>query len=138
MRHPIIVTIATIGLALLIAAEAAAAPARPEIPATLSPKLAKALEGRVAGAPVSCVNLQRMRSSQIVDETAVIYEESRSRWYVNFPEGGNCPGLTRDRAIATRTPSNQLCRNDLIRVFDPVTPIQYGSCALGAFVPYTK
>lgn len=138
MRHPFLVTAIAIGLALLIAAEGAALAPAPDAPATLSPKLAKVLEGRTAGTPIGCVNLRQMRSTRIVDETAVIYEESPRRWFVNFPQGGNCPNMTADRAIATRTPSNQLCTGDLVRVFDQTTPIQYGSCALGKFVPYTR
>lgn len=138
MRHPFLLTAVAIGLALLIAAEGAALAPGSDIPATLSPKLARLVEGRTAGPPVNCVNLRQMRTTRIVDETAVIYEQSRGRWFVNFPQGGKCPGLTADRAIATRTPSNQLCSGDLVRVFDQTTPIQYGSCALGKFVPYTR
>jgi hypothetical protein len=138
MRHAILLAAAAIGVTLLVAAEGAALVPASEIPATPSPAVAKALEGRTAGVPVSCVNLRQMRTTRIIDETAVIYEESRSRWFVNFPQGGNCPNMTRDRAIATRTPSNQLCSGDLIRVFDQQTPIQYGSCSLGKFVPYTR
>lgn len=138
MRHPILLTAAAIALAMLIAAEGAAQGTSSGIPATLTPAVAKALEGRTAGTPVPCVNLRRMRGFRIIDETAIAYELSRSVWLVNFPQGGRCPNMTKDRAIATRTPSNQLCRGDLINIFDPATPIQYGSCALGSFVPYTR
>lgn len=104
--------------------------------APISAKAAKALAGRVPGKPQSCISLRDARSSTIVDETAIIYEISRKRWMVNFPEGG-CAGRP-DRAIVTRTPSTQLCRGDIARIIDAPSRIEYGACGLGDFVPYTR
>ena len=78
-----------------------------------------------------------MRSTRIVDESAIIYELSSKRWLVNFPAGG-CSALRPDRVLVTRTPSDELCRGDIARIIDPPTPIEYGSCGLGDFVPYTR
>lgn len=105
--------------------------------APMTAKVARALAGRTASKPQSCISLREARSSQIVDETAIIYEISRKRWMVNFPEGG-CAALRPNRAIVTRTPSTQLCRGDIATIIDPPTPIDYGSCGLGDFVPYTR
>ena len=51
----------------------AAAPllAYSDTPAPLSAKARKALAGRTAGEPVDCVQLSRIGSTEIVDETAV-------------------------------------------------------------------
>ena len=121
--------------ALLIGAAGASAQAPDGTP--LTPKVAKALAGRIAGKPQSCISLRDARSSQIVDETAIIYEISRKRWMVNFPAGG-CASLRPNRALVTVTPSTQQCRGDIARVIDPPAPIEYGSCGLGDFVPYTR
>lgn len=105
--------------------------------AQLSPALAKELAGRTPGPPTSCIRLHEIRSSRIVDETAIIYETSAQRWYVNRPPGG-CPGLNPSRTLVTRTSTNSLCSGDIVRIIDPPGPIEYGSCGLGQFVPYTK
>ena len=122
---------ALIPLVLISTAATAAAP-----PAGApQERLDRAIAGKVAGAPISCISLPRAGSSEIIDETAIIYRQSRSRLVVNRIPGG-CPGLTRNRAFATRTPGTRLCRGDIITVFDPRAQIPYGSCALGDFVPY--
>lgn len=137
----------SLAFAALLMMEAAGASAQaPDAPAAagrapdgspLTAKAAKALAGRTAGKPESCIRLHDVRSSQIVDESAIIYEISRKRWMVNFPAGG-CAALRSDRAIVTRTPSDQLCRGDIARIIDPPAPIEFGSCGLGDFVPYTR
>lgn len=119
-----------IALPLLLAAS--------DAPAPLSPKALKELAGRTAGAPQSCVQLRRIRSTVIVDETAVIYKESPRLWYVNQPDGGRCSLLRPNRVLITRTTTSQLCGNDLVTIAEQVSPITYGACGLGKFVPYTK
>jgi hypothetical protein len=107
-------------------------------PAPLSARALKQLAGRSAGEPVSCIQLTRIRSSEIIDSTAVIYKESARRWYVNQPDHGRCAMLNPRRIIITRTPSTQLCGNDLITIAEAGSPITYGACGLGKFVPYTR
>ena len=131
MRFP------ALAAAALIAGFAAAAPAQTPDTPTLSPKAAEALVGRTAGKPQSCVRLRDVRSTEIVDETAIIYKMSKKHWLVNMPEGG-CPGLRKDRVLVTVTPSTNLCRGDIARIIDPPTPIEFGSCGLGNFVPYDQ
>ncbi|TVV77207.1 hypothetical protein [Sphingomonas solaris] len=116
----------------------AAKPERPPIPETPSPRLAQALKGRIAGKPVGCINLRPQLSSQIVDSTAIIYKESRRRWYVTYPNRGDCPGLAPGRSIITRTPGTRLCSGDLARVVDLPMRFEYGSCAFSDFTPYVK
>lgn len=99
--------------------------------------LAKALAGRTAGKPVSCINQKSIDSSTIVDG-AIIYRESAGRWYVNSPDKGRCTILKPDRQLVTHTTGTQLCRLDNVRVVDLVSHMEYGSCTLGDFVPYTK
>lgn len=117
---------------------AAPLPAYSNSPAPLSRKAQKELAGRTAGKPVACVRLNRIGSTRIVDETAVIYKQSSRLWYVNQPDGGRCALLKPRRTLITRTSSGQLCGNDLVTIAEPGSPITYGACGLGQFVPYTK
>ena len=123
---------------LLAAALAAPAHAAPDAPVPLSPKLAAVLKGRAAGTPVDCISLPATRGSRIVDNMAIIYKQSARRWYVNFPAGGTCTALDPRRAVLTRIPTTRLCRMDLVTVVDLPQGFDFGSCALGAFIPYEK
>jgi hypothetical protein len=50
-------------------------------------QLARALEGRVAGEPVDCIQLRNIRSSRIIDDTAILYDAGGTL-YVNRPRSG--------------------------------------------------
>lgn len=123
--------LALIACPLLIAASG-------DSPAPLSAKALKQLAGRTAGEPVSCVPLRKLGSTQIVDETAIIYKSSTRIWYVNQPDNGRCSLLKPNRMTVLRTPSSDLCQNELIMIVEPSSPITYGACGMGKFVPYTK
>lgn len=97
--------------------------------------VAQALAGRSAGKPVSCIQQQWIDSSQIFDSGAILYRMKGGPDYLNDP---HCPSLKADRSIASRTPSTSLCSGDILRVFEPVSGIDYGSCPLNEFVPYAR
>ena len=99
-------------------------------------KLAKALEGRVAGKPVNCIDLHRARSSQVYDGTAIVYEDGRTL-YVNRPAIG-AESLRRDDILVSKTWTDQLCQIDTIRLLDQGSRFERGFVGLGQFVPYTK
>jgi hypothetical protein len=106
-------------------------------PAEPSAILAKALAGRTPGKPTSCINLRDIRSTRIIDSRTIIYEAGSRRLYVNHPPGG-CPGLNPSRALVSRTTTTSLCSGDIIQVIDPPSSMNFGSCGLGEFTPYTK
>ena len=118
--------------ALLVAAGAASAAPR------LSPEaqLAKALDGRVAGEPVDCISLSRVRSSRIIDDTAILYEAG-STIYVNRPRAGR-ESLDRWDTLVTRLFTSQLCSTDVVHLYDTSARIQTGLVFLGEFVPYKR
>jgi hypothetical protein len=120
---------------MLVIGSAAAAD-RPEPP--LSAKALKLLEGRTAGKPVSCLSLRTVDSSMIVDQTAIIYKASNRVWYVNRPDGGSCSALRPQRTLVMHLTMNELCDLDIVRVVDMQSPIEYGACGVGKFVPYSK
>lgn len=106
---------------------------------TLSPeaKLARAIEGRVAGKPVDCLFQRDIRSTQIIDGTAIIYDMGGGKLYVNRPDSGEY-SLRDGDVMVTDTHSDQLCSIDVVRMFDNSIWMQTGSIGLGKFVPYTK
>jgi hypothetical protein len=100
-------------------------------------KLAKALDGRVAGKPVSCISLNDIRSSEIIDRTAIVSRTGGGRLYVNTPQIGQT-SLDDDDILVTKTSGSQLCRLDTVRLFDRGARFETGFVALGDFVPYIK
>ena len=75
-----------IGAALLGASAAALAADRDN--SKNEAKLTAALAGRVAGKPVDCISLRDIRSSQIIDDTAIVYDTGGGRLFVNRPRIG--------------------------------------------------
>ncbi len=119
--------------AIALATIAAPAVGRDRTPDTLEKRLA----GRVAEAPRSCITLRPGLSSETV-EGAIIYRQSRDLWLVNRPDDGRCANLTSNNAFVSRTPSTQLCRGDIIQIFQPAAQIPLNTCGLSDFVPYRK
>ncbi|MBS0502754.1 MAG: hypothetical protein JSS55_02930 [Proteobacteria bacterium] len=99
-------------------------------------RLDRMLEGRVAGRPVDCINLRDIRSSQIIDGTAIVYQVG-GKLYVNRPRGG-ASSLDRDDILVTNTVTSQLCSIDVVHLVDRTSRFQTGFVQLGEFVPYAK
>lgn len=100
-------------------------------------QLAKAIDGRIAGAPVKCIRLRDIRSTRIIDRTAIIYDTLGPTIYVNRPTAG-AAFLHDDRILVTDTRSSELCSIDIVKLMDPGSKMLSGSVGLGEFVPYTK
>lgn len=100
-------------------------------------ELAEALEGRTAGPPQACVSQRMLRSNRSVGEDAILFEATNGIVYMNRPAAG-CPTMEFGRSLRTRTTSSQLCRGDIVTVFDPVSGFEFGGCGLGDFVPYRR
>jgi hypothetical protein len=119
------------GSVLLVAAQAEAAPRdRGEA------RLARALEGRVAGEPVDCLPLHSIRSSTVIDDTAILYDAG-STIYVNRPRAGR-EQLNQWDALVTRPFGSQLCSVDSVRLYNPSSRMETGVIFLGEFVTYRR
>ena len=116
-----------------LAAPAASSIGRNETPAA---KLARAIEGRVPGEPVSCINLREIRSSRIIKDTAIVYEAG-STVYVNHPRAGR-ESLDPWDVLVTKTHSSRLCSIDVVQLYSPTARMPTGVVFLGDFVPYKK
>lgn len=124
--------IATILAATVFAAGPVAAKEKLEPEA----KLAKMLEGRVAGEPQNCIPLTSISSSQIIDKTAIVYKSGSTYW-VNRPKSG-ASSLDDDDILVTKLPTSQLCSIDTVQLHDRSSHTWRGFVALGEFVPYRK
>lgn len=124
--------------ALLLAAGCAVEEA-PEARADARAALAAELRGyEPAGDSAYCVQMRQLGGNRSVGNYAIIFEgNSRDRLWVNRPTAG-CPSLDFGRALQVRTTSSRLCRGDIATVFDPVSGMTHGGCALGVFQPYRR
>ena len=127
-------TIAAVFAAATVLSLSVAADARPKI--TPEAKLAKMLDGRVAGKPQDCIFLPSIRGSRIVDNTAIVYDAGRTLW-VNRPRSG-AESLDDDDILVTRLHSSSLCSIDIVELHDRYGHFYSGFVGLGEFVPYRK
>ena len=118
------------GTLALVGASVQAAPVDREA------QLARRLAGRVAGDPVQCIDLHRVRSSQIINDTAIVYDAG-SVLYVNRPDNG-ADSLDDNDTMVTRLYSTQLCNIDTVQMVDRVSGAMTGIIFLGDFVPYRR
>ena len=99
-------------------------------------KLARILEGRVAGEPVDCIHLPRVRDSRIIDRTAIIYDGGSTIW-VNRPRIG-ADRLDSDDIMVIQPTGSQLCSVDTVQLRERSQLFWNGFVGLGDFVPYTR
>lgn len=126
-------TLAILGMALL-----AAAPLSAEARSKLQPeeKLAKILEGRVAGEASNCISLPSISRTEIIDKTAIVYHAGRTIW-VNRPASG-AESLNGSATMVTKPTGSQLCSIDTVQLVDGPNRTWRGFVQLGDFVPYRK
>jgi hypothetical protein len=111
-----------------------AADARPRL--TGEQELAKMLDGREAGKPVSCIPYSQTQNATVIDKTAIVYRVGGTL-YVNRPS--NADRLDDDDVMVTKLYSSQLCRLDTVQLHDRNAGFMWnGFVGLQDFVPYTK
>lgn len=99
-------------------------------------KLAKVLEGRVAGTPVDCISLTDSRDQRVIDKTAIVFGNGNTV-YVNRPS--NARDLDSDDIMVTDIRgSSRLCNVDIMRMHDRSGFFYNGFVGLEKFVPYRK
>ena len=98
-------------------------------------KLANALAGRTAGAPVNCIS-ERSRM-QIIDDWTILFRD-RGVVYVQQPRGG-CHGLSNSMSlIRDAFGTTRICSGDINNIVDVRTGFGTGACTYSEFVPYRK
>ncbi len=100
-------------------------------------KLARMLEGRVAGEPSDCVNTFRNVSMQIIDRTAIVIRDGRTLW-VN--RTAHPDTLDSDDYLVIRHfgAGSRLCRLDHVTTQDRLGNFFTGAVFLQDFVPYRR
>ncbi len=99
-------------------------------------RLAKMLEGRTAGAPVSCISTMDDNKLQTIDEVAVVYDAGKTI-YVARPTDPHM--LKRnDALVMDRFSPTRLCVQEPMRTIDRMDGFPTGVVFLKDFVPYTK
>lgn len=99
-------------------------------------RLEAVLRGRVAGAPVRCITIRQLSSTEIVDRTALLYRVGPVI-YVNRPRGG-AEALRETDIPVVSSFDDRLCSPDIVRLVDRGSRGLRGQVSLGEFVPYTK
>jgi hypothetical protein len=100
--------------------------------------LAKELDGKTAGKPVSCVSDYNSTNLIRVSDDILLYRVSGNLVYKNNLRS-TCPGLARDDdIIVSEQFGSQKCRGDLLKLVDRTSGMQGPVCSLGEFVPYRK
>lgn len=99
-------------------------------------RLAKMLEGRVAGEPERCIHTVGNRSLTRIDGTALTYKSGDTLWvnYTRNPESID----DGDIMVMKRFSSTTLCRTDHIELVDRLSGMFSGVLFLDEFVPYKK
>lgn len=124
--------------AALIATSAIAIAEKDNYSAKSAEKLGKALAGRTAGQPVSCISNTRGSEMTVVDDYTILFKEGGTV-YVQKPPGG-CYGIGNGfYTLVTRINGSQrLCNGQIGEIVDRVSGYGFGSCVFGDFVPYRK
>jgi hypothetical protein len=125
--------ISLIAVSMVIGAAPAAAARQP---VDREAELSRAIGDRIAGEPVDCLDMHRVRGTRIIDDTAIVYEVG-STIYVNRPRAG-ADSLNRWDTMVTRPFNNRLCSVDTVRMVDLPSRMLTGIVFLGEFVPYRR
>jgi hypothetical protein len=120
---------------LLFAPTQAPAASTPNLRAEAS--LAKVLDGRLAGKPVDCIQLHDIDSTEVFDNTAILYRTLGGKLYLNRPRSG-LSSLNDNDILVTRSWTSELCSIDTVNLVDRSSHFPTGFVFLGEFVPYSK
>jgi hypothetical protein len=121
-------------MSVLLVAVATTASAAPKPRLKGEAKLAEVLLGRVAGAPLDCIDPRSVETVEIIDRTAILYRMPGGVLYLNRPDAG-AADLEWDSTLTSRTIGARLCRHDTM------TASRFGETnfvMLGPFIPYGK
>ena len=99
-------------------------------------RLAHMLEGRTAGAPVSCITTTRSNKMEVIDGVAVVYDAGKTI-YVARPTDPHMLGRN-DALVLSRFSPSRLCVQESMRTVDRYDGFGTGVVFLEDFVPYTK
>lgn len=130
-------------LAIVIAAVTATActtapPPSPEQVARTQAQLQELTAGKVAQAPISCLQHYNANDMVVIDENTVAFKNGRTVYIAHM--NGPCSNLGgASYALLTKDSGSMgLCRGDIARVIDTSLHMTVGSCTFGDIIPYVS
>ncbi len=128
--------IPVLAAAAMLAAPAITTAKDQSAPSKGQAKLAKLLEGRVAGDPQRCVRTRPSENFNVIDGTALVVGQGRTI-YVNVPRDPSALDDD-DTLVIRRQNGSSLCRLDWVETRDRLGQFYNGNIMLNDFVPYTR
>jgi len=99
-------------------------------------RLARLLEGRVAGEPQNCIRQLLNERLTVIDKTAYVYGSGRT---IYVQRTRNPEDIDRDDALVSRRfNASELCKQDVVTTIDPVLGFFTGAVFFDDFIPYTR
>lgn len=98
-------------------------------------KVARMLDGREAGTPVSCIPALRGSRVDVIEHVGIVYYAGDT---IYLARASNANQLDHDDIVVIDRHSAQLCTTDMMRTVDRYQYYTTGSVFLEDFVPYTK
>ncbi|MFC4293327.1 hypothetical protein ACFOWX_12960 [Sphingorhabdus arenilitoris] len=135
-RFAFIAPLAAVALASCSAANVDSTPA----PLTVkqSERLDKALAGKVAGKPQTCLTDGARLNMERISDDILLYRAGRGLVYKTQLDYA-CRGLgDEDDIMVIRTFAGNYCKGDTFQMVDRFSNIPGPICRFGAFVPYRK
>lgn len=98
-------------------------------------RLAKLLEGRVAGKPQNCINDFRSTNLTVIDDTAYVYGRGHT---IYVQRTRNPEDIDDGDILVSRRHSSQICRQDIVNTVDRYGGFFSGVVLFEDFIPYTR
>jgi hypothetical protein len=122
--------------ALALTASAASAASAATVAERGEERLARMLEGRIAGEPVSCISAIRSNKLHVIDEVGLVYDAGETV-YVARPVDRRMLSWN-DVLVMDRFSSSRLCAQEPMRTIDRSGGYFTGIVFLEDFVPYSR
>ena len=114
---------------------ATAASAKQSLAEKNEARLARMLEGRVAGEPVNCINAMRSNDIRVIEHVGIVYDAGHTIYVARISDPDM---LDRWEIPVIERFGSQLCSTDIIRTVDRAGGFFTGVVFLSDFVPYTR
>ncbi|MBD2842955.1 hypothetical protein [Erythrobacter rubeus] len=99
-------------------------------------KLAKLLEGRVAGEPVRCIRNRLNGQLRTIEDTAYVYGRGNTIYVQRTRDPGQ---IDRSNVLVSQQfNGTRLCKLDVVTAVDRLTGLFRGAVFFEDFVPYTR
>ncbi len=99
-------------------------------------RLAKLLEGREAGKPVSCIHTTPRQRVETIEGAAYVYGQGNTIWVQRTTAPEQIDDT--DALIVNRFSGSELCRFDITTTVDRFNGFFTGAVFFEDFVPYTR